>query len=148
MTDQPVHKPWSGVFQEGTDSRVEQFTESIGFDRRLFEVDIAASIAHAQMLASVNLLSADECQQIVQGLEAIRQEIEQGSFRFAIELEDIHMHVERSLVERIGDVGRKLHTARSRNDQVSTDVRLWVRLAIDELDRLLVELQRSFVHRC
>jgi len=148
VTDQAVHKPWSGVFQEGTDSRVEQFTESIGFDRRLFEVDIAASIAHAQMLASVNLLSADECQQIVQGLEAIRQEIEQGRFRFAIELEDIHMHVERSLVERIGDVGRKLHTARSRNDQVSTDVRLWVRSAIDELDRLIVELQRAFVRRC
>lgn len=144
MTD----KAWGGVFSEATDRRVEEFTESVSFDRRLYAHDIAASIAHARMLAKVGLLTGEECLQIVQGLEAIRQEIEQGRFRFSAELEDIHMHVERALIDRIGDVGRKLHTARSRNDQVATDLRLWVRDAIDQIDGLLVELQRAFVGRC
>jgi len=141
-------KAWGGVFSEATDRRVEEFTESVSFDRRLYAHDIAASIAHARMLAKVGLIAEEECLQIVQGLEAIRQEIEQGRFRFSIELEDIHMHVERALIDRIGDVGRKLHTARSRNDQVATDLRLWVRDAIDQIDRLLVEIQRAFVGRC
>jgi len=141
-------KAWGGVFSEATDRRVEEFTESVSFDRRLYAHDIAASIAHARMLAKVGLLTGEECLQIVQGLEAIRQEIEQGRFRFSAELEDIHMHVERALIDRIGDVGRKLHTARSRNDQVATDLRLWVRDAIDQIDGLLVELQRAFVGRC
>ena len=143
-----TEKAWGGVFSEATDRRVEEFTESVSFDRRLYAHDIAASVAHARMLAKVGLIAEEECLQIVQGLEAIRQEIEQGRFRFSIELEDIHMHVERALIDRIGDVGRKLHTARSRNDQVATDLRLWVRDAIDQIDRLLVELQRAFVGRC
>jgi argininosuccinate lyase len=143
-----TEKAWGGVFSEATDRRVEEFTESVSFDRRLYAHDIAASIAHARMLAKVGLLTGDECLQIVQGLEAIRQEIEQGRFRFSVELEDIHMHVEGALIDRIGDVGRKLHTARSRNDQVATDLRLWVRDAIDQIDRLLVGLQRAFVGRC
>jgi argininosuccinate lyase len=142
-----AEKAWGGVFQEATDRRVEEFTESVSFDRRLYAHDIAASIAHAQMLAKVGLLTAPECQQIEQALESIRQDIEQGRFAFKTELEDIHMHVESALVERTGDVGRKLHTARSRNDQVSTDLRLWIRDAIDDVDRRLVELQRAFVHR-
>ena len=141
-------KAWGGVFHEPTDRRVEQFTESVSFDQRLYEHDIRGSIAHAQMLAKVGLLTADECQQIEQALAGIRQEIEQGQFRFCTELEDIHMHIERALIEQIGDVGRKLHTARSRNDQVSTDLRLWVREAIDRIDAGLVELQRAFVGRC
>jgi argininosuccinate lyase len=143
-----TEKAWGGVFSEATDRRVEEFTESVSFDRRLYAHDIAASTAHARMLAKVGLIAEEECLQIVQGLEAIRQEIEQGRFRFSVELEDIHMHVERALIDRIGDVGRKLHTARSRNDQVATDLRLWVRDAIDQIDRLLVELQRAFVGRC
>jgi argininosuccinate lyase len=142
-----AEKAWGGVFQEATDRRVEEFTESVSFDRRLYAHDIAASIAHAQMLAKVGLLTAPECQQIEQALESIRQDIEQGRFAFKTELEDIHMHVESALVERTGDVGRKLHTARSRNDQVSTDLRLWIRDAIDDVDRRLVELQQAFVHR-
>jgi argininosuccinate lyase len=141
-------KAWEGVFSEATDRRVEKFTESVSFDRRLYAQDIACSIAHAQMLAKVGLISSAECQQIEQGLAAIRQEIEQGSFEFKIELEDIHMHIERSLIERTGDVGRKLHTARSRNDQVSTDLRVWVREAIDTIDDALGELQKAFVGRC
>jgi argininosuccinate lyase len=140
-------KAWSGVFNEATDRRVEQFTESISFDRRLYAHDIAGSIAHAQMLAKVGLLTADECQQIVHGLEAIRQQIEQSQFEFSIELEDIHLHVERALIDRLGDVGRKLHTARSRNDQVATDLRLWQREAIDAIDARLAALQQAFVGR-
>ncbi|MGE0608152.1 MAG: argininosuccinate lyase [Pirellulales bacterium] len=141
------HKPWGGVFTEATDRRVEQFTESISFDRRLFAHDILGSIAHAQMLAKVGLLTVDECQQIEQTLLDIRQEIVQGVFPFRIELEDIHMHIERALIDRTGDVGRKLHTARSRNDQVSTDLRLWVRDQIDKVDGLLGDLQQAFVSR-
>jgi argininosuccinate lyase len=114
----------------------------------LYAHDITGSIAHARMLAKVGLLSEGECSQIVQGLTEIGHDIEQGCFRFSIELEDIHMHIERALIERIGDVGRKLHTARSRNDQVATDLRLWVREAIDQIDRRLAALQRSFVGRC
>jgi argininosuccinate lyase len=140
-------KPWSGVFDEATDRRVEKFTESVSFDRRLYAHDIRASVVHAQMLAKQSLISAEECQQIEHALADIRQEIEQGTFRFTIELEDVHMHVERALIDRLGDVGRKLHTARSRNDQVATDLRLWVRAAIDELDARLLELQRAFVGR-
>ena len=141
-------KAWSGVFQEATDRRVEQFSESISFDRRLYAHDIAASIAHAQMLAQTGLLTAEECRQIEQGLTTIRQQIEQGDFQFSAELEDIHLHIERALIDRIGDVGRKLHTARSRNDQVATDLRLWCRDAIDDIDGRLTELQRAFVARC
>lgn len=140
-------KAWSGVFSQATDRRVEQFTESISFDQRLYAHDIATSIAHAQMLASVGLITADDCRQIEHGLEAIRQEIEQGSFPFCTELEDIHLHIERALIERIGDAGRKLHTARSRNDQVATDLRLWCREAIDRTDAALEDLQRAFVDR-
>jgi argininosuccinate lyase len=141
-------KPWGGVFQEKTDRRVEQFTESVAIDRRLYEHDIRGSIAHAHMLATGGLLSEDECRQIVQGLEEIRQEIEQDQFVFRTELEDVHMNIERALIDRTGDVGRKLHTARSRNDQVSTDLRLWTRDAIDLIDGLLANLQRAFVGRC
>ena len=141
-------KPWSGVFAEATDRRVEKFTESVSFDRRLYAHDIRASIAHAQMLAKVGLLTDDECRQIEQSLENIRQEIEQGRFAFSISLEDIHMHIERALVDQLGDVGRKLHTGRSRNDQVSTDLRLWVCDAIDDVAQRLVDLQKAFVARC
>jgi argininosuccinate lyase len=142
------NKAWSGVFEQATDKRVEKFTESVSFDHRLYAQDIRCSTAHAQMLAQVGLISPDECRAIEQGLEEIRQEIEQGKFPFRTELEDIHMHVERALIDRTGDVGRKLHTARSRNDQVSTDLRVWVRDAIDELDVRLVDLQKAFVGRC
>lgn len=140
-------KAWSGVFAEATDARVEAFTESISYDRRLYLHDIQASIAHAQMLAGSGLISPDECRQIVDGLDQIRREIDQDQLPFSTALEDIHMHVERALTDRLGDVGRKLHTARSRNDQVSTDLRLWVRDSIDWLDLRLFNLQRAFVGR-
>jgi argininosuccinate lyase len=141
-------KPWGGVFTEITDHRVELFTESISFDRRLYEVDIRGSIAHARMLHDVGLLTEEEFNQIENGLIEIRREIEDGTFAFHIEFEDIHMHVEHALIEKIGDTGRKLHTARSRNDQVITDFRLWIRDAIDRVERRLLELQAAFVGRC
>lgn len=140
-----THKTWGGRFTGGTDQRVEQFTESISFDHRLYHHDILASIAHARMLAEVGLLTAGEAQQIVSALEAIRGEIERGELKFRIELEDIHTHIEQALIQRLGDVGRKLHTARSRNDQIATDVKLWTRDAIDNLAALLRSLQSALV---
>lgn len=141
-------KAWGGRFQQATDARVEAFTESVSFDGRLFEVDIRGSIAHAAMLAHVGLITSDERDQIATTLTAIGEEIRAGQFPFTAELEDIHMHIESALIRRIGDVGRKLHTGRSRNDQVSTDLKLYVRDAIDDLDRLLLDLIRAFVGRC
>jgi argininosuccinate lyase len=138
-------KTWGGRFEGGTDAQVEKFTESITFDRRLFRHDIRASRAHAAMLAEVGLITAAEAEAIRAALDEIGTEIEAGKMEFSISLEDIHTHIERALIARLGDVGRKLHTARSRNDQVVTDVKLWVRDAIDDLDGLLVELQRAFV---
>ena len=105
-------KAWGGRFQKETDPRVEDFTESISFDARLAKVDIQGSQAHAQMLANVGLITDEECEQIVTNLEEIGLEIENGDFTFRKELEDIHMHIEGALIERIGDVGRKLHMAR------------------------------------
>lgn len=140
-----ARKAWSGRFGAETDHRVEQFTESISFDHRLFEHDIRASIAHAEMLSSVNLITITECQQIVRALSVIQAEIRSGRFPFSAEKEDVHMHIEAALIEQIGDVGRKLHTARSRNDQVSTATRLWARDAVDHLDEQLKALQRAFV---
>jgi argininosuccinate lyase len=140
-------KAWGGRFGQQTDPRVEQFTESISFDARLATVDIRGSQAHARMLATVGLISDDECRQIVETLDEIGGEIQRGELPLRVELEDIHMHVESALIERIGDVGRKLHTARSRNDQVATDLRLFVREAIETVDALLVDLQRAFVAR-
>ena len=129
------NKTWGGRFSGETDSRTEAFTESISVDRRLYRQDILASQAHARMLAEVGLLTFDEATQIVRALDAIAGEIERGEFTFSIELEDIHTHVERALIERLGDVGRKLHTGRSRNDQVVTDMKLWVHDALADVRR-------------
>jgi argininosuccinate lyase len=138
-------KTWGGRFTGGTDNRVEAFTESISFDRRLYLHDIRASQAHARMLAEVGLLTADEAARIVASLDDIRGEIEDGKFPFSIQLEDIHTHIERALIAKLGDVGRKLHTGRSRNDQVATDVKLWLRDALDGIDQRLLTLQRSLL---
>ena len=138
----------SGVFQQSTDKRVEKFTESISFDHRLYEHDIRGSIAHAQMLANIGVLTSDEATQIETALTEIGGEIAQGKMEFRDELEDIHMHIEQALIDRLGDLGRKLHTARSRNDQVATDFRLWCRDEIDQIDQLLKGIQIAFVERC
>ena len=138
-------KAWGGVFRVPTDKRVEAFSESVSFDRRLADDDIDGSIAHARMLAACGLMTVPEADAVTQALEEIRAEIHAGRFEFTIAKEDIHLHIESALTARLGDAGRKLHTARSRNDQVATDLRLYCRRAIDRLDHGLAELQRAFV---
>jgi argininosuccinate lyase len=140
-------KAWSGRFSAPTDKQVEAFTESISVDARLAEVDVRGSQAHARMLAHVGLIRADECDRICRTLDEIFDAIRHGRMPFRRELEDIHLHIESALIERLGDVGRKLHTGRSRNDQIATDLKLYVRDAIDHVDRLLLGLQQSFVAR-
>ena len=137
--DNSSTKPWGGRFTESTDAFVEAFTASIDFDQRLYRYDIAGSIAHASMLAHTGIITHEECSAIVAGLEAIQADIEQGNFEWSIALEDIHMNIEARLIERIGETGKKLHTGRSRNDQVATDLRLYLR---DEIDGLCVSLGR------
>ena len=138
----------SGAFSAAVDKRVEKFTESISFDYRLYRQDIRGSIAHAWMLADQKILTTDEAKSIEQTLIDIESEITAGTFELKEELEDIHMNIEQVLIDRLGDVGRKLHTGRSRNDQCSTDARLWVREAIDRIDQALADLQNAFLSRC
>ena len=140
-------KAWGGRFADPTHKRVEEFTESISVDRRLAAYDIAASIAHARMLAKQGLITRPECRRLCTELARIAKRIESGAIPSRVELEDIHMHVEKALVDRLGDVGRKLHAGRSRNDQVVTDLKLWMRDAIDALDSQVADLQRAFVAR-
>ena len=124
-------KLWGGRFQQPTNAFVEAFTASVGFDKRLAPYDIAGSVAHARMLAHVGVLTKNEANSIVDGLQAILADIEAGRFDWDVSLEDVHMNIEARLTERIGDVGKKLHTGRSRNDQVATDIRLFMRDGID-----------------
>ncbi|MDG4868401.1 argininosuccinate lyase [Guyparkeria sp. 1SP6A2] len=131
--DSQAPKLWGGRFSEPTDAFVEAFTASIGFDQRLYDEDITGSIAHARMLARIKVITEDEAKKIVRGLEDIRGEIERGDFAWSVELEDVHMNIEARLIDRIGDVGKKLHTGRSRNDQVATDIRLFMRRAVDAI---------------
>lgn len=138
-------KLWGGRFSEATDAFVERFTASVEFDQRLYNHDIDGSIAHAKMLHRVEILSAEELQLIVDGLEAIRLEIQNGDFQWSIALEDVHMNIEAALTAQIGDVGKKLHTGRSRNDQVATDIRLYVRDEIDAIAELITKLQLALV---
>jgi argininosuccinate lyase len=138
-------KSWGGRFGSATDAGVEAFTESISFDRRLYRQDIAVNQAHARMLAEMGLLTVEEASKIETILTAIGQEIETGQFIFSTSLEDIHSHIERALIQRLGDIGRKLHAGKSRNDQVATDLRLWVREAIDNIDERLLDVQQALL---
>jgi argininosuccinate lyase len=136
---------WKGRFQQQTAALLQSYSESISFDWRLWRHDIEGSIAHSAALEKAGLLSPQERQSIVDGLQAIGAEIEAGQFQFRAELEDIHMNIESELTRRIGDAGAKLHTARSRNDQVATDIRLYLRAECDSLDALLRDLQAALV---
>ncbi|MBI5450884.1 MAG: argininosuccinate lyase [Gammaproteobacteria bacterium] len=135
--DSGAEKPWGGRFSEATDRFVEIFTASVDFDRRLYAYDIQGSLAHARMLQQIGVLTAAELQAIETGLAEIRTAIESGDFSWLIEFEDVHMNIEARLTERIGDAGKKLHTGRSRNDQVATDMRLYLR---DQIDQILDDL--------
>ncbi len=142
MTDK---KPWAGRFAEPTDAFVEAFTASVEFDQRLAPYDIQGSIAHATMLARQGILSEDERDLIVQGLLKILAQIESGEFGWSVALEDVHMNIESALTEDIGIAGKKLHTGRSRNDQVATDVRLWLRAELAEIQAAIRRLQRALL---
>ncbi len=139
------HKPWAGRFTEATDAFVERFTASVNFDHRLYPYDIEGSKAHAAMLAAVGVLTQKECQQIQDGLGQILEEIEAGKFLWRQEFEDVHMNIELRLTELIGEVGKKLHTGRSRNDQVATDLRLYLRSEIDDLSGLCTQLMGALL---
>ncbi len=140
-------KPWGGRFSEETDALVEEFTASVHFDQRLALYDIRGSIAHAQMLAACGIIAPEEAEAIIKGLQEIAADIRAGRFLWRRELEDVHMNIEMALKERIGPVAGKLHTARSRNDQVATDVRLFLRDVIDEAVRRLLELRAALVEK-
>ena len=139
------NKLWGGRFTEATDAFVQRFTASVDFDHRLFQQDIDGSVAHAKMLAKVGILTADEVLLILDGLESIRQDIVDDKFEWSVALEDVHMNIEAALTSRIGDVGKKLHTGRSRNDQVATDIRLYVRREIDLIAQLITQLQSALL---
>jgi argininosuccinate lyase len=136
---------WSALFSEPMSELVQRYTASVGFDRRLWRADIAGSLAHAEMLAAQGIVSADDLAAIRRGLAQVSQEIERGAFEWRFDLEDVHLNIEARLTALVGDAGKRLHTGRSRNDQVATDVRLWLRDEIDAITALLAQLQRALV---
>lgn len=144
MSDQ-TNSSWGGRFSEPTDAFVARYTASVDFDQRLYAHDIQGSIAHAKMLTKVGVLTQAECDDILRGLEEVRIEIERGEFNWSIELEDVHMNIEAALTAKIGITGKKLHTGRSRNDQVATDIRLYLRDEIDNIGAGLTRLQEGLI---
>ncbi|HEX2512285.1 MAG TPA: argininosuccinate lyase [Xanthobacteraceae bacterium] len=142
-----TNKMWGGRFASGPDAIMEEINASIDFDRHLFREDILASKAHAAMLAKQGIITAEDADKLAQGLDTILVEMEAGKFQFKRALEDIHMNVESRLAELVGPAAGRLHTARSRNDQVATDFKLWVRGAIDDIDRTLAALQRALAEK-
>ena len=137
----PAAAGWSPRFNEPVSDLVKRFTASVAFDQRLAQHDIRASLAHARMLAACGVIGKGDFADIKRGMQKIRQEIEAGAFTWSLEAEDVHLNIERRLIELVGEAGKRLHTARSRNDQVATDVRLWLRDEIDVIDALLAQLQ-------
>ncbi|MCE4554445.1 argininosuccinate lyase [Pelomonas cellulosilytica] len=138
---------WSALFSEPMSDLVKRYTASVGFDQRLWRADITGSLAHAEMLAAQGILSAEDHAAIQRGLNEIAAEIEAGQFEWKLDLEDVHLNIEARLTERVGIAGKRLHTGRSRNDQVATDVRLWLRGEIDEIGGLLKALQSVLVEK-
>src|SRR5438270_11710118 len=138
---------WGGRYTLAPAEIMEKINDSIGFSRKLYAPDIAGSLAHAEMLVAQGSLTAADGRAIKQGLEKVRAEIERGKFKFSTKLEDIHFNVEARLTELIGPAGGRLHTARSRNDQVALDVRLWTRDTVDRLDAMLRGLQAALIDR-
>ena len=136
---------WSALFSEPMSDLVKRYTASVEFDKRLWRADIAGSLAHARMLAAQAIIGAQDLADIERGLAEITQDISDGRFVWKLELEDVHLNIEAALTQRVGDAGKRLHTGRSRNDQVATDVRLWLRGEIDALAVLLIGLQRALV---
>src|SRR3989338_9082243 len=146
MSLEQTNQSWGGRFSEPVDAFVARFTASVTFDQRLYRHDIMGSIAHASMLAEVGVLTVAESDDIIAGLQQIQGEIEAGSFDWRVDLEDVHMNIEARLTDRIGITGKKLHTGRSRNDQVATDIRLYLRDAIDAILQEITRLQTGLVN--
>jgi len=136
---------WSALFSEPMSELVQRYTASVSFDRRLWRADIAGSLAHAEMLAAQRIIAADDLAAIQRGLAQVAEEIGNGSFAWRLDLEDVHLNIEARLTALVGDAGKRLHTGRSRNDQVATDLRLWLRDEIDAIGALLAQLQRALV---
>ena len=148
MSDNPLDnksQAWSALFSEPMSELVQRYTASVSFDRRLWKADITGSLALAEMLAVQGIISTQDASAIERGLERVAQEIETGRFEWKLALEDVHLNIEARLTQLIGDAGKRLHTGRSRNDQVATDVRLWLRDEIFAISQLLAELQRALV---
>jgi argininosuccinate lyase len=143
--DKTSAKAWSGRFNEPVSELVKRYTASVDFDKRLAEFDIQGSLAHSKMLGAQGIISQDDVKQIAQGLNEILQEIRAGEFEWRLDLEDVHLNIEKRLTDKIGDAGKRLHTGRSRNDQVSTDVRLWLRAVADDVIAGIRKLQTSIV---
>ena len=136
---------WSALFSEPVSELVQRYTASVGFDKRLWRADIEGSLAHARMLGARGIISAADVAAIEKGMAQVAQEIESGQFQWKLELEDVHLNIEARLTQLVGDAGKRLHTGRSRNDQVATDIRLWLRGEIDGLSQLLVQLQQALL---
>ena len=147
MTNQLDKKSqaWSALFSEPMSELVKRYTASVFFDKRLWQADISGSLAHAEMLAAQKIIGASDLADIQRGMAQITQEIESGAFEWKLDLEDVHLNIEARLTQLVGDAGKRLHTGRSRNDQVATDVRLWLRSEMDLIIALLVDLQKSLV---
>lgn len=145
MAADPSPTTWSDRFEQGLHPAIERFNASIGFDIALLQEDLDGSIAHARMLGRCGVITPEEAERLIEGLEAIRAEAAAGSFTPGLEAEDVHFAVERRLIERLGSLGKKLHTGRSRNDQVGTDLRLWLRRRIDHIDAALVRFERALL---
>ncbi|WP_455555814.1 argininosuccinate lyase [Comamonas sp.] len=151
-TNQPSHnqldtkaQAWSALFSEPMSDLVKRYTSSVFFDKRMWKADITGSLAHAEMLAAQGVIGQDDYAAIQKGMAQIKEEIESGAFEWKLDLEDVHLNIEARLTQLVGDAGKRLHTGRSRNDQVATDVRLWLRDEIDLIEGLLKELQLSLV---
>ncbi|MFZ2391208.1 lyase family protein, partial [Rhodoferax sp.] len=136
---------WSALFSEPMSDLVKRYTSSVLFDKRLWQADITGSLAHADMLSAQGIISARDLADITRGMAQITTEIESGAFEWKLDLEDVHLNIEARLTQLVGDAGKRLHTGRSRNDQVATDVRLWLRGEIDLISALLVDLQQSLL---
>ena len=136
---------WSGRFDEPVSALVQRYTASVGFDQRLASHDIQGSLAHARMLSSAGIISEEDLDAIEQGLRQIEDEIRNGEFVWRLEMEDVHLNIEKRLTALAGDAGKRLHTARSRNDQVATDIRLYLRASIDSIVGLIHGMQRALL---
>ena len=138
-------KLWGGRFSKSTDEGVNDFNSSIRFDQRMYRQDIKGSIAHARMLGKCNVISLEDSNKIIDGLKEILEEIENGKAEFMIDAEDIHMNVETMLIKKIGDTGKRLHTGRSRNDQVALDIRMYLMDEIKEIKEMLISLEKKIL---